>query len=185
VLRQTDPFKKAYKPFKNQIAFNVFKTKVEALNKKKWNFVRAIFLYQQALKCGKCDPNVAMLLLCSSADSMQLVGKRNSWKNFEKFYKDYCPMPLRNPPIKYYAILKSPVIRKDASFDEALDYIYANLRCLYVHEGIGRLESVPKGINLVGSELMDKFKGKYYVIDRLTVLNWFALITKESLYKIL
>ena len=138
VLRQTDPLKKAYKPFKDQFAFNVFKTKIEALNKKKWNFVRASFLYQQALKCEKCDPNIAMLLHCSSADAMQLVGKRNSWRNFEKFYKTYCSISLRNPPIKYYATLKPP-IRKDASFDEALDYIYANFRCLYVHEGIGRL----------------------------------------------
>jgi hypothetical protein len=185
VVRQTDPLKKAYKPFKNQFTFTVFKTKVDALNKKKWNFVRASFLYQQALKCGKCDPNVAMLLLCSSADAMQLVGKRNSWRNFEKFYKTYCPISSRNPPIKYYATLKSPLIRKNASFDEALDYIYARFRCLYTHEGIGRLELPPKGVNVVSSEMLDKFKGKHYAIDMLSVLNWFALITKESLYKIL
>jgi hypothetical protein len=185
VLRQTDPLKKAYKPFKNQLTFQVFKTKVEALNKKKWNFVRASFLYQQALKCGKCDPNVAALLLCSSADAMQLVGKRSSWRNFEKFYKTYCPSGSRNSPIKHYPSLKPPLVLKNASFDESLDYIYANFRCLYTHEGIGRLELPPKGINLVGSELLDKFKGKYYIIDSLSVLNWFELITKESLYKIL
>lgn len=162
-----------------------FRTKVDALNKKKWNFVRASFLYQQALKCGKCDPNVAMLLLCSSADSMQLVGKRNSWRNFEKFYRDYCPSGSRNPPIKYYLDLKPPLNPKDASFEEALDYIYANFRCLYAHEGIGRLELPPKNVHLVGHELFDKFKGKYYIIDILSVLNWFATTTKESLSKIL
>jgi hypothetical protein len=185
IPRQTDPLKKAYKPFKNEMAFKDFKTRVEALSKKKWNFVRASFLYQQALKCGKCDPNVAMLLLCSSADAMQLVGKRNSWKNFEKFYKDYCPSGSKNPPIKHYLNLKPPLTLTDASFEEALDYIYANFRCLYVHEGIGRLELPPKGIILVGSELLDKFKGEYYVINILNVLSWFALITKESLSKIL
>jgi hypothetical protein len=185
ILRQTDPLKKAYKPFKNEMAFKDFKTKVDALNKRKWNFVRASFLYQQALKCAKCDPNVAMLLLCSSADAMQLVGKRNSWRNFEKFYKDYCPIGSRNPPIKYYLNKKPPLILGDASFEEALDYIYANFRCLYAHEGIGRLELPPKGVHLVGNELLDKFKGKYYVIDILNVLSWLASITKESLSKIL
>jgi hypothetical protein len=171
IPRQTDPLKKAYKPFKNEMAFKDFKTRVEALSKKKWNFVRASFLYQQALKCGKCDPNVAMLPLCSSADAMQLVGKKNSWKNFEKFYKDYCPSGSKNPPIKHYLNLKPPLTLTDASFEEALDYIYANFRCLYVHEGIGRLELPPKGIILVGSELLDKFKGEYYVINILNVLS--------------
>jgi hypothetical protein len=185
VHRQTDSLKKAYKPFKNQLTFTDFKTKVDALNEKKWNFVRASFLYQQALKCGKCDPNVAMLLLCSSADAMQLVGKRNPWRNFEKFYKDYCPSGSRNPPIKYYPDLKTPSILKDASFEESLDYIYANFRCLCTHEGIGRLETAPKNANVGGWQLYDKFKGKYYAIDMLSVLNWFASITKESLHKIL
>ena len=152
---------------------------------KKWNFVRASVLYQQALKCGKCDPNVAMLLLCSSADSMQLTGKRKPWGNFEKFYRDYCPSGSRNPPIKYYATLKPPSILRDASFEEALDYVYARFRCLYTHEGIGRLELPPKGIHLVGSKMLDKFRDKHYVIDLLSVLGWFASITRESLSKIL
>jgi len=185
ILRQTDPLKKAYKPFKNEMAFKDFKIKVEALNKKKWNFVRASFLYQQALKCGKCDPNVEMLLLCSCADAMQLVGNRQSHKNFNKFYLDYCPNGSRNPPIKYYLDLKPPLIRRDVSFEEALEYIYANFRCLYTHEGIERLELPPKGVHLVGNELLDKFEGKYYVIDKLNVLSWFASITKVSLSKIL
>jgi len=185
VHRQTDSLKKAYKPFKNQLTFTAFKTKVDALNEKKWNFVRATFLYQQALKCGKCNPNVAMLLLCSSADSMQLVGKRNPSRNFEKFYKEYCPRGLRNSPIKYYPDLKTRSILKDASFEESLDYIYVNFRCLFAHEGIGRLETVPKNVNVGWWQLSDKFKGKYYAIDMRVVLNWFELITKESLYKIL
>jgi hypothetical protein len=167
------------------MAFKDFKTNVEALNERKWNFVRASFLYQQALKCGKCNPNVAMLLLCSSADAMQLVGNRKPWRNFEKFYKDYCPSGSRNPPIKYYPSLKPPLILKDASFEESLDYIYANFRCLYAHEGIERLETTPKNVHIAGWKLYDKFKGKYYAIDILSVLNWFALITKESLFKIL
>lgn len=183
--RQIDPLRKAYKPFNSEMAFTDFKTKVEDLKGKKWNFVRASFLYQRALKCRKCDPNVAMLLLCSCADSMQLVGSRNSRRNFEKFYKDYCPSDLRNPPIKYYPTLKPPLVLKDASFDESLDYIYANFRCLYTHEGIGYLEATPKNVSVGYWQFCDKFKGKYYAIDMLSVLSWFASMTKESLYKIL
>lgn len=182
---QTDPLKKAHKPFKNEMAFKDFKTKVEDLKGKEWNFVRASLLYQQALKCGKCDPNVAMLLLCSSADSMQLVGNGKPWRNFEKFYKDYCPSGLRNPPIKYYPTLKPPLIPRDVSFEEALDYVYAKFRCLYTHEGIGRLELPPKGIKLIGSKMLDKFKDKHYVIDLVSILGWFTSITRESLSKIL
>jgi hypothetical protein len=185
VYRQTDPIKKAYKPFKNEMAFKDFKTKVEALNEKKWNFTRASSLYQQALKCGKCDPNVAMLLLCSTADSMQLVGNGKPWKNFEKFYKDYCPDSSRNPPMKCYPTLKPPLIPRDASFEEALDYVYTKFRCLYTHEGIGRLELAPKGIHLVGSSMLDRFKGRHYAIDLLSVLSWFTSITRESLTRIL
>lgn len=81
--------------------------------------------------------------------------------------------------------MKSPLTLIDASFEEALEYIYAIFRCLYIHEGVGRLELHPKGITLASSQLIDKFKGKYYVIDILNVLNWFAYITKECLSKIL
>jgi hypothetical protein len=126
-----------------------------------------------------------MLLLCSSADTMQLVGNKNPRKNFEKFYKTYCPMSLRNPPIDYYSSMKPPITQSNASFDEALDYIYENFRCLYTHEGIGRLDIAPKNVHMAGWQLYDKFKGKYYAIDTLSVLNWFESITKESLFRIL
>jgi hypothetical protein len=183
MFRQTDPVKKAYKTYKNLLTLKNFKTKVDALGNKKWNFIRATFLLQQSMKCQKCEPNVAMMLLCSSADAMQLVGYRKSWKNFETFYKTYCPNSLRNPPLKYYPNGKPPL--SNATFDETLDYIYTKFRCLYAHEGIGRLVLPPKKIHLLGSTLLDKSKGKYYVVDTLNVLGWFSSVTKESLYKIL
>jgi hypothetical protein len=167
------------------MAFKDFKIKVEALSEKKWNFVRATYLYQQALKCGKCNPNVGILLLCSSADAMQLVGNRKPRENFEKFYKDYCPSDLRNPPIQYYLGLEPPLILKDASFEESLDYIYASFRCLFTHEGIGRLETTPKNAINGGWKSYDKFKNKYYSIDILNVFNWFTSITKGSLSRII
>ena len=52
---------------------------------------------------------------------------------------------------------------------------------MYVHEGIARLQTLPRGINLIGDQLLDKFKNNYYVIDRLTILNWMSSVTKESL----
>jgi hypothetical protein len=161
-----------------------FTTKVNALNKKKWNFVRASLLLAQAMECKDCEPNVAMLLLCSCADAMQLVGgKDRSHVNFKRFYMGYCPNGLRNPPIEYYLDGKPTIYT--ASFEEALDCIYEIFRCLYVHKGIAHLE-LPKGLNdfRVISEL-EKIKDRYYVIDLLKILDWFVTITKESLYKIL
>jgi hypothetical protein len=177
--------KEAYGPFKDEMTFEDFKTKVDALDIKKWHFVRASFLYQQALKCQECNPNVAMLLLCSCAETMQLLEGGKPRKNFMKFYEDYCPNNLRKPPIQYYSNLKPPLNLIDASFNEALDYIYAKFRCLYVHEGVGHLELPPKDFHLVGDQLLDKFKDKIYVIDKLAILCWFVSITKECLSKIL
>ncbi|MGD0027545.1 MAG: hypothetical protein ABSC91_01235 [Candidatus Bathyarchaeia archaeon] len=95
---------------------------------------------------------------------------------------DYCPSSLRTPPVKCYLGASS---YGDASFEEALDYIYSRFRSYFVHQGIGRLELPPTGVNLVGGDLWDKFHDKIYVIDTLNVLNWFARITGESLYKFL
>jgi hypothetical protein len=115
---------------------------------------------------------------------MQLVGKRNSHKrNFEKFYGDYCPSDLRNPPIKYY-LDRKPSTYNDASFEEALDYIYARFRCFYVHEGVGYLEN-PKGRIVTLEDKLKETNDRTYVIDLPKILDWFATITKESLYKIL
>ena len=146
----------------------------------KWNFVRASLLYQQALTCKDCEPNVAMVLLCSCADAMKVAGeKAGSRKNFKKFYMDYCPATLRDPPIEYYPHGKPPI--EIAPFEKALDFIYSKFRCLYVHEGKGRLEPLPAGIEWVGAILLDKYNDEYYSIDTLKILEWFAKIMVESL----
>lgn len=184
---ETNPIEKSYEAFKDRLTLETFKTKVDVLGKKKWDFVRASLLYLQALKCKDCDPNVAMMLLCSCADAMQLVGRKKPHRNFNKFYLDYCPCTLRSPPIDFYLVGKSPS-RQKASFKEALEYIYENFRCLYVHEGIGQLKSPPRGVHLLGNELIDKLEKtskKCYIIDLVKVPNWFAEITNKSLYKIL
>jgi hypothetical protein len=180
---ETEPVEQTYEIFKDRLTFEDFKTKVEALStKKKWKFVRAGLLFQQALKCKDCGPNVAMVLLCSCAEVIKVDSSKGSHFNFKKFYVDYCPSSLRTPPVKCYLGASS---YGDASFEEALDYIYSRFRSYFVHQGIGRLELPPTGVNLVGGDLWDKFHDKIYVIDTLNVLNWFARITGESLYKFL
>jgi len=187
MFSKTDPVEQSYETFKDRLTLMDFKTKVDALGKKKWDFVRANFLCQQALRCKDCEPNVAMVLLCSCAEAMKVAGAKGSHNKFKKFYLNYCPSSLRVPPIKYYLDGK-PSTYNNASFDEALDYIYAKFRCFYVHKGVARLELPPKDVHLIGNELIDKLQknsNKSYVIDVLNILGWFSTITKESLYKIL
>jgi len=118
-MEKSDDLERAYEPFKDRLTLEDFKTKVDALNKKKWDFIRAILLYKQAMKCKDCEPNVAMVLLCSCADAMKVAGeKASSHINFKKFYMDCCPTNIRNPPIGYY--IGKPTIQT-ASFEEALD----------------------------------------------------------------
>ena len=185
MFSQTDPVEEIYEIFRDRLTLEEFKTKVDALGTKKWKFVRAGLLCQQALKCKNCEPNVAMVLLCSCAEVIKVDSSKGSHHNFKKFYVDYCPSNLQVPPVKYYSDLKPPFTLYDASFEETLDYIYSRFRCYFVHRGIGRLELPPTGVTLVGAELMDKFHGKVYVIDKINVLEWLAKITDESLFKVL
>jgi hypothetical protein len=175
--------KMVFNSFSNRLTWEDFETKLDSLPKRD-NFLNASRLYQQALKCEGCARKVAMVLLCSCADAMQLVGERNSRKNFKKFYESCCPNDLRKPPIKYYLDGK-PLTYNDASFGEALDYIYTRFRCSYVHDGIDYLE-LPKGLS--GYTIIDelrKIKDKHLVIDILKILDWFKIITFESLYNFL
>lgn len=180
----TQALREAYIPFKGRLAFNNFVTKVNSLSIDKWNFVRASLLYQQALKCKDCNPNVAMVLLCSCADALKVAGKKaGSRRNFKAFYLNNCPATLRVPPIKYHPNAQPRIAV--APFDKALDFIYSKFRCLYVHEGKGRLQPLPSGIKWIGSFLLDEFNNEYYHIDTLRILEWFANITLESLYNLL
>jgi hypothetical protein len=179
--RQYNPLKKAYRLFKTNMTYPQFEARVNALGNRKWNFIRAVFLFQQALKCKKCNPNMAHFLIASSADALQLVGNRKSHKNFNQLFIQYCPAHLRAPPIERFVSTTPPIVRTQASFQEALDYIYEKLRCLYVHEGIERLSKPPRGVTMVGDSLFDKFNNNYYAVDRLAILDWLVEITKESL----
>jgi len=90
---------------------------------------------------------------------------------------------LQVPPIDYYPNAIPPAVK--TPFDKALDFIYSKFRCLYVHEGKGRLQPLPPGITWIGSILLDKYCDEYYVVDTLIILDWFLTITLESLYKVL
>ena len=100
--------KKAHAPFEKRLNLQEFITRVNFL-RNKWNFVRASFLYKQALKCKECESNVAMVLLCSCAETIKVAGEdARPTTNFKKFYMNYCPLNLRNPPIEYYPNAKPP-----------------------------------------------------------------------------
>ena len=175
---------KAYRPFKARLVFKDFVARVSSLPIDKWNFVRASLLYQQALRCKGCDPNIAMVLLCSCAEALKVAGKNaGSHKNFDIFYLKYCPSSLRVPPLEYYPNAKPPATT--APFDKALDFIYSKFRCLYVHEGKGRLQPLPKGIGVFASLLLDKYDKEYYRLDTIKLHNWFENVTLESIYNML
>lgn len=91
-----------YSSFKDRLSFEDFKTRFDLLPNDKWNFARAVLLFQQHLKCKDCNPNVGMVLLCSCADALQLVGdKGKSKENFRALYLRYCPSKYRTPPITW------------------------------------------------------------------------------------
>jgi hypothetical protein len=175
----------AYKPFKNQMAYKTFKTKFNNLKIDKWNFARASLLYQQALKCGKCSPEIAMVILCSSAESLKIAGRKSGPRpNFLSAYLTYCPQQFRTPPLKFFPNAKPPPIT--ASFNQALNFIYARFRNLYVHQGKGRIGPKKiRGVKIFASLLLEKYKNQYYHLDTFKLHSWFELITYESLYSIL
>lgn len=182
-----DPVKKAYKPFKDMISWSDFQNRLNAFPaEKKWRFVRSSLLYKQALKCKKCNPNVAMSLLCSCAEALKLRGKNaGSQQNFKELYLTHCPTRLRTPPMEFHQNMSvNPVT---APFDRALYYIYKRFRCLHLHEGIDRLTNLTiHGITIqIGSSLVDKLGTDAYAIDLLRILDWFLEITLNSLFAIL
>lgn len=181
MTNEIEALKKAYPPFQKLIDFDGFSAKVNSLGKEaRWNFVRASLLYQKALKCQECEPNVAMVLLCSCADAMKVAGEgAGSRRNFEALYMTYCPAGSRRVPIRYYPNGRPPL--QDVPFQRALNLIYKKFRCLYIHEGIGRLELPPEDMELFANTLLDKYGNDVYSIDILRILEWFSKITFESL----
>jgi len=178
--------KEVYSSFEQRLSFDDFQSKLNSLTIDKWNFVRATLLYQQYLKCKECNPNVGMVLLCSCADALQLVAEdRLSKANFMEFYLRYCPAYLRtHSPIDYYKDGKLP--RATAPFEKALHFIYKQFRCLYVHKGIGHLETAPLE-DTAWHTLLDRIKGEkdVYAVDLPIISEWFGQITFESLFAML
>ncbi len=180
-----DPLKKTYRLYKNRISWINFQNTLNSFPvEKKWAFVRGSLLYGQSLKCKNCNPNIALLLLCSCADTLKLAGQNAGPKrNFKQLYLRYCPMNLRTPPIEYYPNKIPP--RVIVPFDKALDYIYTKFRNLYTHEGIGRLGNLPTNDNIFWYGLLDVMGNDTYDVDMLKILEWFSEITMESLFAIL
>jgi hypothetical protein len=181
-----EEIKQTYNMFSNLIKWSEFRAKFGKLsNDEKWRFVRACSLYQQAVKCKKCDQNVSMLLLCSCAESLQLTGKRAPRRNFKELYLKFCPVPLRNPPIRYSSNKTSPPTI--VPFEKGLDYIYSKFRCLYTHQGMGRLQEItePGNVGSLSAFLYDVLGNDSYSIDLINILDWFIEITQVSLFHLL
>jgi hypothetical protein len=145
-------------------------------------FCQRGLLYQQAVKCKECNPNITVGLLCSCADAMKLGKTPNT--RFKEFYERYCPQKLRKSPIEYYPNGALPLT--PAPFDKALHYIYKQFRCLYVHEGIGRLRiAAPDEIEW--NSLLDGIENEkdIYAVNITKIAEWLKQITFESLFAML
>jgi len=173
-----------YSSFADRLDFEDFKRKFNSLPIDKWNFARAILLYQQYVKCKDCEPNVALVVLCSCADALQLIGgEHRSRANFKEFYLKYCPLEHRKMPIEYLSREK----RNSATmpFDERmLGYIYQEFRCSYIHVGIGSLEPLRERVHPFRLGKFRKEK-EFFMIDLAEFPKWFEKATFESLYAFL
>jgi hypothetical protein len=166
---------KVYDVFKNDArikSFEEFESYFNALSddEKRINFSNACLLYQKAVKCKACEPNISLLLLCSCANAIKVISKkRESRKNIVEFYLVYCPHKLRN---------ELPISR--ASFEDTLDLIYKKFRNPFVHEAKELFEQAP---NHTVKMAMIKYKNKFYplYISNNSVLNWFEKVTYKSL----
>lgn len=99
--------------------------------------------------------------------------------NFKRFLLRYCPEKIRNPPMK---ISPRGGVLREATFEEAVRFIYARFRSLFVHQGIGRLGRPPSSKEVSYSGLADKFGKDYYSINLPEVEVWFAKVVLESVW---
>ena len=177
--------REVYSSFKDRLNFEEFRTKFNLLPNDKWNFARAVSLFQQYLKCKDCTSNVGMIVLCSCADAIQLKGGIGKSKaNFIEFYLKYCPPEYRKMPIEHLSSEKRNT--ETIPFDKKiLEYIYQKFRCSYIHVGIGNLYPLPK--NVYSHHLLGKFEKEkdFFMIDLVELPKWFEKVTFESLYEML
>jgi len=187
--------REVYSSFEDRLSFEEFRTKFNLLPNDKWNFARAVSLFQQYLKCKECNPNIGMVVLCSCADALQLVGsKYKSKANFIEFYLRYCPTEYRNPdyrspesqrmPIEYLSREKRSA--EIIPFDKkTLTFIYQKFRCSYIHVGIGNIQPLPK--NIYSHHSIEKFEKEkdLFMLDLVEFPKWFEKVTFESLYVML
>jgi len=67
---ERESVKIAYQLFSERLEKEKFLQLLNALGDLKWNFIRACFLFQQAMKCKNCEQNVALAILCSAVESI-------------------------------------------------------------------------------------------------------------------
>lgn len=109
--------------------------------------------------------------------------REGAFHNFRKFLTENCPEEKRKSPIELYDKTEG---RRQATFEESIKYIYARFRSLFLHTGVGRATSIPpKGLEnaaFIGSDLLDLYRKKGYVINLLSVVAWFENVVRESLW---
>jgi len=100
--------------------------------------------------------------------------------NFRQFLLDNCPKELRTPPIEDSK-------GQHISFEEALKYIYAEFRSLFLHEGLSYASyKVPNKAIHTEVKHVKIVKGKLlYFFDLIKIVPWFSTVVKESLYNYL
>ena len=101
-------------------------------------------------------------------------------------YQGFLPIRQRNFDwAEFKEFVYGKYAKSTAPFDKALHYIYKQFRCLYVHEGIGRLTTAPDGIDW--HTLFDKIENEkdVYSVDIMKIAEWFRQITFESLFAML
>jgi hypothetical protein len=174
-----------YSSFENRLSFEEFRSKFNFLPNDKWNFARAVLLFQKYLNCKECDPNIGLVVLCSCADALQLKGGRGKSKaNFIEFYLKYCPSEYRKLPIEYLSRDKRNI--ETIPFDQkTLGYIYQKFRCSYIHVGIGNIMPLLK--NIYSHHALGKFEKEidFFMVDLVEFPKWFEKATFESLYAML
>lgn len=174
-----------YSSFRDRLGFEEFRTKFNLLPNDKWNFARAVSLFQQYLKCRDCSANVGLAILCSCADALQLKGgKGSSRANFREFYLSYCPTEYRIMPIEH---LSGEIRKKESEpFDKRiLDYIYQTFRCSYLHVGIGNIQPLPQNVQFHLQLGRFEKENEFFMVDLVEFPKWFEKATFESLYAML
>lgn len=157
-----------------------------------WRFRRAKNQYLKAKENVKSQPDIAIFLLLSCAEILELVDKKHSWKNVKEFYKE-TPKNLRVSPLNYRNSVKKWEKLKQLPFEETIYVLWKYFRNPFTHGGFAsasptkmkEIETVAMYINFTSLDFQSHNNEKvYYSVDTIKLVNWLENITKETLKKL-